>query len=148
MHYFWYHSQIRTRDLPLLRQRHYHLTYRCSVFTDWRVVHSCVNVWLIYNPWYISEQNFWHVQNSVVTFGQDFVVPQVMESGPITNFCQYNHQKLNKSKCIRFCRYCWRCLVVRWAFHALKIHFSNPFLFPFIHVLPWFCQKFWKLENE
>jgi len=50
-----------------------------------------------------------HVQNSVVTFGQDFLVPQVMESGPITKICQYNHQKLNKFKCIR---YCWRCLVV------------------------------------
>jgi len=102
-------------------------TYRCSVFTDWRMARSCVNVWLIYNPWSISEQNFWHVQNSVVTFGQDFVVPQVMESGPITNFCQCNHQKLNKSKCIRFSRYCWRCLVVRWAFHVRKIHCSTLF---------------------
>jgi len=36
------------------------------------------------------------VQNSVVTFGQDFVVPQVMESGPITKVCQYNHQKFKQ----------------------------------------------------
>jgi hypothetical protein len=49
-----------------------------------------------FNPWSIFEPNFWHVQNSVVTFGQDFVVPQVMESGPITKVCQYNHQEFKQ----------------------------------------------------
>jgi len=50
--------QVQTRDLPLLRQRHYHLSYRCSVFTDWKLARSCENLWLIYNPWSIFEQNF------------------------------------------------------------------------------------------
>ena len=119
-------ARFQTRDHPLLRVRHYHLSYQSSVFTDWELVRSCVNIWLICNPWSISEQNFWHVQNSVVTFGQDFVVPQGMESGPITNFGQYNHQKLKTYKCIRFRRYCWRRQVVWRVFHVRTIHCLNP----------------------
>ena len=66
------------------------------------------------------------MQNLVVTFGQDFVVPQVMESGPITKVCKHNHQKLKHSMCIRFRRSFWRRSVVWWAFHVRKIHCSDP----------------------
>jgi len=58
------------------------------------------------------------VQNSVVTFGQDFVVPQVMESGPITKVCQYNHQKFKRFQVHQVSQDYWRGGpgVVRWNF--------------------------------
>ena len=69
------------------------------------------------------------MQNSVVTFEQDFVVPQVMESGPITKVCQYNHQKFKYYSIVSdfadTAGVVW-CFDSDGRLRACKIRHSNP----------------------